>query len=187
MRISPDELSIKDPDFFDVLYKSGRRDKWHKNSKANGSPGSIASTVPHMQHRARRSALNQFFSKSAVNSLASIIEAKVEQLAEGIDREFLQKGRLLDIGIAFTALTLDVISDYCFGQSWRCLADPSFAPEWKRTMTNLFEPVPVMRSFPWIMSIMQSLPAWVMAKMAPDMMIFQDAKNVSTFQPDESC
>lgn len=160
------------------MYKSGRRDKWAKNSKANGSPGSVASTVPHAQHRARRSALTHCFSKKAVDSLASIIEAKVDQLTHGIEHEFMQKSRVLNIGVAFTALTLDMISDYCFGQSWKCLESPDFAPEWKRTMTNLFEPVPAMRHFPWLMPMMQSLPDWVMAKMAPDMVIFQDAKKV---------
>ena len=40
VRISPEELSIGDADWFDVLYKQGRRDKWAKNSNANGSPGS---------------------------------------------------------------------------------------------------------------------------------------------------
>ena len=169
---------MKDPDWFDVLHKSGRRDKWDKNSKANGSPGSIASTVGHAQHRARRAAITQFFSKQAVNALRSIIEAKVEQLTDGIERESRQKGKVLNIGVAFTALTLDVISDYCFGQSWRCLESTDFAPEWKRTMTNLFEPVPIMRHFPWIMPVMQALPAWVQAKIAPDMVIFQDAKEV---------
>jgi cytochrome P450 len=177
--VSPDELSVNDPDWFDTLYKSGRRDKWPKNSKANGSPGSIASTIHYAQHKARRSAITQFFSKQAVNNLESIIGAKVNQLTNGIEREFRQKGQVLNTGIAFTALTLDVISDYCFGQSWRCLERPDFAPEWKKTMTNLFEPVPVMRNFPWIMGFMQSLPDWVMAKMAPDMVIFAEAKNVS--------
>lgn len=40
VRINPDEVSCNDAEWFDVLYKSGRRDKWARNSSANGSPGS---------------------------------------------------------------------------------------------------------------------------------------------------
>ena len=179
VRISPDELSVKDADWFDVLYKNGRRDKWAKNSKANGSPGSVASTIDHQTHKARRAPLTPFFSKRAVDNLESTIRAKVDLMTDGIKKQYLQAGRILPVGVPFTALTLDVISDYCFGQSWRCLSAPDFAPEWKRTMTNLFEPVPVVKQFPWIAQIMGSLPRSVLRSINPDMAMFQGAKDVS--------
>ena len=179
IRVSPEELSVKDADWFDVLYKSGRRNKWAKNSKANGSPGSVASTIDHQLHKARRAPLTPFFSKRGVNNLGSNIQAKVDQMTDGIDRQYLQTGKVLKVNVAFTALTLDVISDYCFGQSWRCLGAPEFAPEWNRTMTNLFEPVPIAKQFPIILQILGAIPRWALKKMNPDMAMFQGAKDVS--------
>jgi hypothetical protein len=82
-------------------------------------------------------------------------------------------------GRAFTALTLDVITDYCFRKNWKCLDDPDFSPHWKNTMTGLFEPVPVTKQFPWIMKVMNSLPRSTVEKMAPDMGLFFGAKDVS--------
>lgn len=176
VRISPEELSVSDPDWFDVLYKSGRRNKWAKNSKSNGSPGSIASTVPYQLHRARRAPLAPFFSKRGIDNLENIIRQKVDQLTRGIEEGYMNRGRILPVGVAFTALTLDVISDYCFGQSWRCLSAENFAPEWKRVMTNLFEPVPIVKQFPIIVQIMEALPLKVIKKMDPDMALFHGAK-----------
>lgn len=179
VRISPEELSVRDPDWFDVLYKNCRRDKWAKNSKANGSPGSVASTIDSELHRARRAPLTPFFSKRAVDTLEKSIGAKVDQMTEGIERQYLSTGQVFTLGVALTALTLDVISDYCFGQSWRCLSAPDFAPEWKRTMTTLFEPVPMFKQFPWIAQLMGSLPRNIVEKMNPDMAMFQGARDVS--------
>jgi hypothetical protein len=122
--------------------------------------------------------LTPFFSKRAVDSLETVVRAKVEHLCKGMEAQYLQTGKVLELGVAFTALTLDVISDYCFGQSWRCLSAPDFAPEWKRTMTNMFEPVPIVKQFPWIAQIMGALPRSVLAKVAPDMAVFQGAKDV---------
>jgi cytochrome P450 len=177
VRISPDELSISDANWFDVLYK-GRRNKWAKNSKANGSPGSIASTVSHTVHRARRGAIASFFSRSAVDNLSHLITAKVSQLCDGIEN-FRTEGKVLELGVAFTALTLDVISDYCFGASWGCLDDKEFRPEWKRMMYNLFEPVPVVKQFPVLVQFIDLLPRAALKRIAPDMALFQGAKDVS--------
>lgn len=159
-----------------MLYKSGRRNKWAKNSKANGSPGSIASTVPYQLHRARRAPLGPFFSKRGIDNLEIIIRQKVDQLTHGIEEGYMNRGRILPVGVAFTALTLDVISDYCFGQSWRCLSAEDFAPEWKRVMTSLFEPVPIVKQFPILVRIMEALPLKVIQRLDPDMALFHGGK-----------
>lgn len=43
VRVSPDELHVQDSEWFEVLYNKGRREKWPRNHKANGSPGSSMS------------------------------------------------------------------------------------------------------------------------------------------------
>ena len=139
----------------------------------------VASTSSWHVHKARRAPLTPFFSTGAVRNLESIVIGKVDQLTSGIRSQYAECGRILPIGVAFTALTLDVISDYCFGQSWRCLHAPEFAPEWKRTMTNIFEPVPVVKQFPWLLSFMTALPSSLVEKMNPDMALLNSAKAVS--------
>ena len=138
----------------------------------------VASTSSWHVHKARRAPLTPFFSKTAVRNLESIVGHKVDQLIIGIRAQYLEQRRPLPVGVAFTALTLDVITDYCFGQSWRCLEAHDFAPEWKRTMTNLFEPVPVVKQFPWLLKLINALPPWVVEKMNPDIGVLNGAKAV---------
>lgn len=140
--------------------------------------GLVAQTASREIHRMRRTPLAPFFSKRAVNDLEPILHEKVERLCSGI-RGFMQRREPLNVGVAFTALTLDVITDYCFRKSWNCLSKPDFSPQWKRAMTGLFEPVPVMKQFPWIAKFMNMLPRSLVGKMAPDLLLFLDAKAVS--------
>lgn len=195
IRISPDELSLSDPDWFEILYQQGRRDKWAKNSNANGSPGSgklmhwttfdtgrltitVASTPSWQIHKARRAPISRFFSVAAIRDLEQIIEHKVNLLTDGIRNTLSKNKRVLRIDVAATALTLDVITDYCFGQSWRCLEHPEFAPEWKQTMTNLFETVPISKQFPWLLAPISLLPLSIIRMMDPNMAMFFGAKLV---------
>lgn len=122
--------------------------------------------------------MTPFFSKRAVNQLEHTIKVKVDQLTEEIEKQYLGPGKVLPVGAAFTALTLDVISDYCFGQSWRCLTQQDFAPQWRRSMTN-FDLVPVVKQFPWIVPVLEALPRSVLARMSPDFALFLAAKDVS--------
>lgn len=46
-------------------------------------------------------------------------------------------------------------------------------------MTNLFEPVPVIKQFPWIAQMMAALPMSALKSINPDMAMFQGAKDVS--------
>jgi hypothetical protein len=177
--VSPEELSVRDPDFIDVLYQSGRRNKWEKNSNANGSPGSIASTNDFAVHRARRAPLSPFFSKRAITALESTVKDKVDRLTAGIEQQHLQTGKVLTLAVPFVALTLDVISDYCFGQSWRCLDAPDFSPQWKRGMSDAFEGTPVVKAFPFLPRVIGLIPQGPLRSIMPALALFQETKDVS--------
>lgn len=51
IRRSPDELSIRDSDWFDTFFAGGRRDRWNRNGVA--SNGATQSTIPRVHHRLR--------------------------------------------------------------------------------------------------------------------------------------
>lgn len=176
IRISPEEVHVRDSQWFDVLYTgSGQvRNKWERSNRANGSSGSVASTVQHELHRARRGAINPFFSKRAVTQLESKVRSVVDMMCEKLG-ECAKDGRIVDIGAAFTGATLDVISEYCYDQSYNCLEEPNFAPQWKRLMKKLFEAVP-MRNFPVVVTVMESLPPAIIKRLLPDINMFMEAR-----------
>lgn len=191
VRISPGEIHVRDSAFFEALHPGpgGRRthrDKWHRANRANGAPGSLASAGPHALHRARRAAVNPYFSRAAIAQLeAESIRAKVEllceRLREHVSPSSTRTGRgggeeVVDVGAAMTALTLDVISEYCYGDCYDCLRDPAFAPQWKRAMQGGFESTNVTKHFIWLLRLVNSLPAWLAVKMNPDIAVFVEWK-----------
>lgn len=186
VRISPGEIHVRDSAFFDALHpgpggKKTHRDKWHRANRANGAPGSLASAGPHALHRARRAAVNPYFSRAAIAQLeAESIRAKVELLCGRLRGHASPPSagagaaseEVVDVGAAMTALTLDVISEYCYGDCYDCLRDPAFAPQWKRAMQGGFESTNVTKHFIWLLRLANSLPPWLAVKMNPDLAVF---------------
>jgi hypothetical protein len=122
IRINPDEVQIHDPDFYDSIYAGGptRRHRYARSVSGNGSPGSMASAVSHDLHRIRRGAMNAFFSKAAVSRLEERIQSRIRVLCERLSG-FLERGEIVDMGVAMTALTLDVITEYCKSHPMPCV------------------------------------------------------------------
>lgn len=180
IRVSPEEIHIKDSEWFDTLYCGpGRpRDKWARSNRANGSPGSVASATHHDLHRVRRAAINPFFSKRAIRELDGTVKKKVEMMCNKIAAEYVPGDRTLDLGTAFTAVTMDIITEYSFAKSTNCLGETDFSPRWKTLMTKLWEPVPIGKHFPIVMKTMYSLPKSVMLALNPAFEAFIDCQNM---------
>ena len=182
IRSNPEEIHIRDSEWFDVLYVGPGhiRDKWERSNRANGSPGSVASAVSHNLHRTRRSALNPYFSKKAVMSLEGSTRSKVDAMCSKI-QDYASSNKILNLGTAFTAVTLDVITEYCYDSCLDCVEQPDFAPHWKKLMSDLFAPVPIVKNFPLILRVMQSLPrSW-----NPDFEPFLECQETITKQARE--
>lgn len=88
--------------------------KGSKNLELNN--GIVATTISQHLHKIRKAPLLPFFSKRAVLSLEPQIHAKVSQLCTGL-ASFMARGEPVELNRAFLALTLDVITDYCFNRS----------------------------------------------------------------------
>jgi cytochrome P450 len=117
IRRSPDELDIEDSEFFEILFAGGRRHKWNRG----GKPATATqSTLDRDLHKNRRGALTRFFSKRSVLALEPMLVEKVEKLSLGIET-YVDNGHILQAATAFAALSLDVITEYCFDQSFDCL------------------------------------------------------------------
>ena len=131
IRISPTELHVSDPDFYNVLYAGGSQRR-HKDLfviRGFYCPESGFGTRDHDIHRMRRMALNPFFSKQAVQRLEPMIQSKIDLLCRRL-REFAQQGQVLTVENAMMALTTDIISEYSFGYSYDALEQEDLAASW---------------------------------------------------------
>lgn len=170
MRINPDEVHIKDPEFYDEIYSgpTKKRDKYDKWIMMAGAPRSAFSTTEHDLHRQRRAALNPFFAKRSVIRLEPRISEKVRTLC-GRLAECMKDERVVDLHTAFMALTTDIITEYCYSKSYDFLNEDDFKQEWKDCMTDLFDNATFRRAVPWLTYTLQRIPADYVLKLMPKM------------------
>jgi cytochrome P450 len=174
VRINPRELHIKDSQFFSSIYagaSGGRRtDKDPAWANMAGAPRSAFSTLAHDVHRERRAALNPFFSKKKVSELEPRVAKKVEILCARF-RELVSTGHVVRMHVAASAFTMDVISEYCYGEDGctNYLLDPEFKPEWAQTIQDVFDDAAFRRVVPWLISGLQRLPLELVLRMMPSM------------------
>ena len=120
VRISPHEVHISDPDFYDTLYASSstnRKDRWSWYTNGLGLPVSTLGTVENNLHRRRRGAMSSFFSKQKVAKLQPVVEERATKLVDKL-AGLVASGEIVLINYAFSAFT----NGWCLwlGQWGRC-------------------------------------------------------------------
>ncbi|KAK4466005.1 benzoate 4-monooxygenase [Cladorrhinum samala] len=158
VRISPYEVHILDPDFWDELYCANRKlDRYDWWVKLIGAPGSAFGAVGHDLHRLRRAPLSSFFSARAVTQLEDQIMSKVEKLSARF-LGLVETGEVFRFDAAFLALSMDIITEYAFAKDDKYLDKPDFEVIWKETLSGAARCSPLIIQFPWLVSLAQALP-----------------------------
>lgn len=90
-------------------------------------------TIPHQLHKVRRAAFSKFFSPAYVRriepELKELVNLMIDKITEGIEG-----GKQVNLVHAFSALTQDVITEYCFSNSRHVLEKENFAPHYYEWM-----------------------------------------------------
>ncbi|KAI9767291.1 MAG: hypothetical protein M1839_004535 [Geoglossum umbratile] len=182
VRINPYELHISDPDYYDELYSgpSKKRDKWAWSAKMFGNTESMLGTVPHEHHRIRRSVINPYFSKQSVARLEPTIQSIADILCDRL-RGFQRSGGVLNLGHAYSALTTDVITEYCFARSYGFLGKDDFGSEWPTVLMQASEMSHLMKQFGWLYPLMDGLPNWFVQWANPPLMYLINFQRVRVF------
>ncbi|KAI1141447.1 putative cytochrome P450 [Hypoxylon sp. FL0543] len=165
IRISPNELHCNDLGFIDTLYAGGsaRRDKYAYYATQFGISESAFGTVNHNLHRLRRGAINRFFSRASVSKLEPVIYDKVELLCRQL-RTHLRDENPVQLNMAFSCFTTDVVAAYAFAKSYDFLADASFELNFHEPMMSGIRLGSYFKQFPFLIPLMDSLPnSWVAA------------------------
>jgi hypothetical protein len=107
VRISPYEVHVSDPDFFDILYgasKTNRKDRWSWYTTGLGIPLSTLGTIEGDLHRRRRAAMSSFFSKQTVRKLEPLIQERASTLASRLE-VLANTGEVVSMNLAYAAFT----------------------------------------------------------------------------------
>lgn len=150
MRISPEELHIKDPDWVTELYPIGNnrpRDKyaWFLSEGTNATS---SATVQHHVHRQRRSTLAPSFSKQSIMSVEkSIIRPSIDAMCNHLD-DFARDGTPVAVGTAFASLTVDSVLQIWYDASPGQTRHWPFFPAWTEPFPALLNASHLLRHFP---------------------------------------
>lgn len=179
VRISPFELHINDPEYYDELYNgvSKKRDKYPWALKIFGAPDAAIATTRHDHHRLRRGAMNQFFSKASVRRVEPIIQKNLEKLLIRL-RGFQHSCKPIALNTAFTAFTSDVITEYSFGRSYNYLDQEDFNLAFSELMLGVHKMTGILKHVPGIIPLMEALPNRLVTRLNPARNAFLDLQSV---------
>lgn len=165
VRVNPYEIHVNDPEFFNEIYASSSRprNKYEWHSKSSTSQLSFAFTPEHSLHRLRREPLNAYFSKRSIMGLEPMIAQKVERLCVRLEQH-RESGVPVNLSSAFTALTVDIISECCYADSFNYLDQDEFASEWRDTVMRRMRSMKLVSHLPIVMVLLRYIPsAWTAA------------------------
>jgi hypothetical protein len=168
VRITPREIHINDPEFYDEIYapSSRRREKDPAHVPLYSVTKSMIATINHDHHRFRRNILNNFFSKRSVVELTSMIQERVQKLIQRFEG-FYRAKRPLQVDDAFTALTADIITYYSYGKLWGFLEDENFRSDIRQASSELSAMVHLNRFFPFLAPMLMMIPVWLIGLVSP--------------------
>ena len=168
VRINPNEISINDPDFHELLYapQPAVRDKYPPIAAVLGTTVGAFGTIGHFAHRKRRAAKSAFFSQKNIASAEPLIRKHVERLCTLLqsDQEKVWKTRPL-----FTALKLDIFFEFGFADSLGLLTDPVLAQRWDETMEAISSVAPWVKMFPWLVVHAMNVPIALIRALSPEL------------------
>lgn len=152
--------------YHDEIYAGGKRvrQKDPAFTIALLTPGAMASTNGHDHHRLRRSFLNGFFSKRSVMGLENIIQEKVTLLHKRLTESYQEK-TVLNLPLVFAALTADVITHYCHGQSLGYLAASDFKNDTMKALYTIFRVFHINLFLPMLAVVLRRPPFWLIEKL----------------------
>jgi cytochrome P450 len=169
VRITPWELHVDEPDFYEVLYsRDSPRDKYKFYANMFGHPEAMIAAVDHDRHRMLRANMNPYFSMRRIRSLEPLIQNLVKKLVTRLN-DFKGTGVPLTIQYPFTCYSTDVITSYTMGSAFHYLDSPDFVPDWSHTLSSFAKMSAIFKPLPWVAKIMDALPEDLTTKLNPGM------------------
>lgn len=170
IRITPTELHIDDPGYYESLYsRAGRRDKYSYFSGRFGYASDCFSTTNHDLHRLRRKALSPMFSVKKIEEFQPVIKEKVEKLCRKIAL-YQQDRQVLPLSRAWMALTTDVITEYAFAKSYDQLDSPNFQETLHEALVAIYTTGQFALHFPIVFPILDILPERLVKMAQPEVL-----------------
>ncbi|KAF8966429.1 cytochrome P450 [Flammula alnicola] len=185
VRVAPNELHFSDPDAFADIYGSGSTfTKDNGMYKCFGSSESVFGQTDFRAAQRRRHALGPLFSRRATlkleNELQKHIDALISRLAA-----YQPRRTAADLHLALRSVTLDIITSYCFGQSFSALNHPGFSHPVAISMDATLHLCWVFKHVPILRKLVDHCPKWIGLALMPGTKGYYDQADQLGAQIDE--
>ncbi|KAI1292699.1 cytochrome P450 [Xylaria venustula] len=182
IRVTPDELSINDADFYNEIYVTESRRRTNNYDifcKGIDFDGSHLLTTDHSLHRKRRKPLEPFFSRMGITRLQETL-AEVALHLESRLRDYNGQGKVIRLDHALSAFSGDIIGRICLGDvkpQDKFLNDPEFAPDWYDVIHSIVRSIPLFTAFPLLIQALSYIPESVLMWAYPRGRVFSIFSN----------
>lgn len=165
VRIGPEEIRIKDPEYYDEIYASSARRRHKDPLKVAqfGLDGSAFTSVTPESHRLRRAPLERFFSRQSISNLEHTIYESIDKLVGHLQNAY-RSHKVISLDAGFAGLTSDIIYQYTYGFSPGNLNKEDFNGNVRDGINALFRGAHITYFFPILQTITNSLPLWLLQK-----------------------
>ncbi|PQE07536.1 cytochrome P450 protein [Rutstroemia sp. NJR-2017a BBW] len=162
VRVNPDEIHIKDPGFYKVLYAGNptHRDKYPPAAGMSGTSLGTFGTIEHTVHRKRRAANSYFFSQKAIAEAEGLLQERVQELCDVLYKSYVRE-EAIELKLKFLAFTTDTV---CQLQK-----DTEKAEQWQRTIEAVGRITPLIKQSPWLISAAAKVPFPIIERLLPDL------------------
>ncbi|KAJ6030655.1 uncharacterized protein N7446_000282 [Penicillium canescens] len=146
VRISPWEIHIKDPDYYNTVYAGpGKLRNKDPLFSCIRYPKSIFS---HKSYRPWRRLLGHFLEKGAILELEPVVKANTLSLCKHFAAA-VKSNEALELYTAFHCYTSDTLSQHAFGHDlgFHYLDEPQLANNWKTKVNSMFQLSRLFRHF----------------------------------------
>lgn len=123
-----------------------KRDRYGWWTKTTDSDNAIGFTIEYSLHKLRREVIAPFFNKRNTTLLEPNIKKCIGQLCERL-RQLAGTHSPVNLTNASIALTMDILTEYCFGQTFGLLEEADFNVAWKNTILGIMKALPIVRNF----------------------------------------
>jgi hypothetical protein len=161
IRIGPNEVHIKDSEWFDTLYSNTARldkDPWFYCIL--GSEQSAFSEPSYEIHRMKRSKVNHFFSKANVDRSEPLLQSVLANLMNNFESK-MSSGQPVPLKYAFKSYAADVVCDFCFPSSMSYTKADDFSRSFHDGQEGFAYMIPWFRHFPLFADMIMNTPGWM--------------------------
>jgi cytochrome P450 len=181
VRIKPGVIHINDPEFIDQVYTGAgkRRDKTQTIANGLSTKHTALTTIDHYEHRRRRAILNPFFSKQSIRQLERLIHQAEGKVLHRLDMH-AESSLPIKMNTLYNAVTQDIISDYCFGESTNSLDRDDLNEPFFKGIEDSQKSFHFDTYNPWFYDILRMLPLALITYLVPFAKVYLELAQVES-------